>query len=126
MLATLQFPMAKAIFATFLVSEVHPFDDGNGRLARIAMNAHLSAANQTRIIIPTVFRTEYLQALRTLSHNQNTQSLVRVLDFAQKYVHEIDFSSYQDARLQLEKTNAFSDPADAMGDSPKLILSSRL
>jgi Fic/DOC family len=126
MLATLQFPMAQAIFATFLVSEVHPFDDGNGRLARIAMNAHLSAANQTRIIIPTVFRTEYLQALRTLSHNQNTQSLVRVIDFAQKYVQEIDFSSYEGTRLQLEKTNAFSDPADAMGDSPKLILPPRL
>jgi Fic family protein len=126
MLATLQFPMAQAIFATFLVSEVHPFDDGNGRLARIAMNAHLSAANQTRIIIPTVFRTEYLQALRTLSHNQSTQSLVRVIDFAQKYVQEIDFSSYEGTRLQLEKTNAFKDPADAMGDSPKLILPPRL
>jgi fido (protein-threonine AMPylation protein) len=126
LLATLQFPMAKAIFATFLVSEVHPFDDGNGRLARIALNAHLSAGNQARIIIPTVFRTEYLQALRALSHNHNTQSLIRVLDFAQKYVQEIDFTSYEGARLQLVKTNAFSDPADALGDSPKLILPSRL
>ena len=25
----------------FLISEVHPFDDGNGRLSRIMMNAEL-------------------------------------------------------------------------------------
>ncbi len=125
MLETLPSPMAKALFVMFLVSEVHPFEDGNGRLARIAMNAELSAANQERIIIPTVFRTEYLQALRALSHNKVTKGLIRVLDFAQQYVHEIDFGSYQTAVLQLERTNAFGDPADAMGASPKLILPSR-
>ena len=30
---------ARAVFMSFMVSEVHPFDDGNGRLSRIMMNA---------------------------------------------------------------------------------------
>jgi hypothetical protein len=125
-LTTLQSPMARAIFVMFLVSEVHPFDDGNGRIARIAMNAELSVAHQERIIIPTGFRTEYLQALRALSNNGFTKSLMRVLGFAQKYVSEIDFDDYQHARSQLERTNAFNDPADAMGMGPGLLLPSTL
>ena len=124
MLAALQAPMAKAVFAMFLVSEVHPFKDGNGRLARIAMNAELSAAGQERIIIPTVFRTEYLQALRALSHNKVAESLIRVLDFAQRYVSEISFEAYESAHAQLERTNAFKEPADAMGASDRLVLPS--
>ena len=34
-------PIAKAIYMMFLISEVHPFQDGNGRLARIMMNSEL-------------------------------------------------------------------------------------
>ena len=39
MMASLDDPIARAIYMMFLVSEVHPFDDGNGRMARIMMNA---------------------------------------------------------------------------------------
>lgn len=31
--------VARAIYYAFLISEVHPFDDGNGRLSRLVMNA---------------------------------------------------------------------------------------
>lgn len=44
----------RAVYMMFLVTEVHPFDDGNGRLARLMMNAELVAAGQSRIITPTV------------------------------------------------------------------------
>ena len=40
---------ARALMAMFVVSEVHPFNDGNGRLARLVMNAELSAAGACRI-----------------------------------------------------------------------------
>ena len=43
-----------AAFMLFLVSEVHPFIDGNGRVARIMMNAELVAGGQVKILIPTV------------------------------------------------------------------------
>ncbi len=45
-----------------LVTECHPFDDGNGRAARLMANAELSAAGQVRLVIPTVFRNNDLLA----------------------------------------------------------------
>ena len=50
----------------FLIAEVHPFADGNGRCGRIMMNAELVAANQARVIIPTVYRNNYLSGLKAL------------------------------------------------------------
>ena len=43
LLDTLADGLARATFAMFLVAEVHPFADGNGRVARLLMNAELSA-----------------------------------------------------------------------------------
>jgi len=36
----------RAVFTMFLVAEVHPFRDGNGRVARVMTNAELVAAGQ--------------------------------------------------------------------------------
>lgn len=123
-LKSLEHPMARALFAMFLVSEVHPFADGNGRIARIMMNAELAAQNLERIIIPTVFRTEYMQSLKNLTHNHRAEGLIRVMDFAQRYVSEVDFSDYGTADKILLATNAYAEPADAFGNGLKLILPS--
>lgn len=56
-------PIARAIYMMFLVTEVHPFDDGNGRIARIMMNAELVNGGSSKIIIPTVYREDYMLAL---------------------------------------------------------------
>lgn len=93
----------------FLPSEVHPFDVGNGRLARLRMNAELSAVGQQRIIIPTALRTDYLGALRRLSRQKDPPVLLRVLDRAQQYCHQIDWTQRDDARAQLAATNAFDE-----------------
>ena len=55
--------LQRAIALMFVISEVHPFDDGNGRVARAFMNAELLAKTESRIIIPTVYRDDYLQGL---------------------------------------------------------------
>ncbi len=49
-----------------IVSEVHPFSDGNGRVARVMMNEELIAHDEERIIIPTAYRTDYLVLLDAL------------------------------------------------------------
>ena len=66
--------------------------------ARVMMNAELVAQNEARIIIPTVFRSEYLQSLKALTHNHRPDPLVSVLDFAWRYTHQIDFSTLETAR----------------------------
>jgi hypothetical protein len=77
------------------------------------MNAELVSQNEARIIIPTVFRINYLNALKSLSHNGSSQALIKVLDFAQNYTSQINWSHYEKAKKQLLETNAFQDPYEA-------------
>jgi prophage maintenance system killer protein len=115
-------PLHRAIVMMFLISEVHPFADGNGRVARIMMNAELVAAGESRIIIPTVYRNNYLMALKALSQNKLTGALVRVIDFAQRYTAAIDFHELHAARVILEQTHAFADPNEAEAAGIRLVL----
>jgi hypothetical protein len=106
-------PFQRAVFMTFLVSEVHPFADGNGRVARVMMNAELVAAGEERIIIPTAYRTDYLGALKAISRNGHTDPVVRMLDVAQRYTNSIDWSTLERAHAMLDETNAFAEGEDA-------------
>lgn len=110
-------PFARALYMMFLVSEVHPFGDGNGRIARLMMNAELVHASEVRIVIPTVYRNNYLMALKAATHNGNFRSLIATLRFAQDYTARVDFSSRATAERDLVRTNALRDPneADAVG-----------
>lgn len=118
-------PLHRAIFMMFLVSEVHPFVDGNGRAARIMMNAELVHAGEQKIIIPTVYRNNYLSALKALSHNDRADPLIRTLDFAQRFTQSIDWEDFDKAKEQLQEANAFLDPnfADDQGIRLKRIWS---
>lgn len=104
--------IARAIFIKFLISEVHPFIDGNGRIARIFMNAELDTCNLCRIIIPTVYREDYLLALRKLSRNQDPDPYTRMLVTAQNFTNSISFESYSQALIQLQASNAFLEPTE--------------
>lgn len=106
-------PFARAVFMMFMVSEVHPFADGNGRVARIMMNTELVAADEERIVIPTVYRNNYLAALKALSHSQATEPLLRVLDYAQRWTAAIAWGEFEETRRMLEKCDAFVEPNHA-------------
>src|SRR5665213_392612 len=105
-------PFVRALFVMFLVAEVHPFMDGNGRMARVMMNADLIAGGESRIIIPTVYRNEYIGSLKLLTNSLNPAAFIRVMDEAQRFVHAIDFSYLGRSRRFLEEHNAFKDPAE--------------
>jgi hypothetical protein len=100
----------RAVFMMFLIAEVHPFTDGNGRTARVFMNAELTAAGLQRIVIPISYRDDYLQGLRALSLGGDPKPLVRVLEFAQRYAAGIDWSDLRRAERILAATNAFVLP----------------
>lgn len=111
--ASLQPGFRRAVFGMFLVSEVHPFSDGNGRVARAFANADLSAAGQQRLMIPIVYREDYLGALRAISRRGAPIPLIRALARAQSWAAQIDWSSMPAARADLEATNALLRPAEA-------------
>jgi len=103
----------RAVFAMFLVSEVHPFADGNGRVARVLSNAELTAAAQQRLIVPTVFRDDYLNALRAMSRHANPTPLIRVLDRAQDLCAQLDWTDLDRAETRLLAAHAFDTPGEA-------------
>jgi fido (protein-threonine AMPylation protein) len=116
-------PFQRAVALMFLITECHPFDDGNGRMARAISNAALSAGGQVRIIIPTVYRNNYLAALSGLSNQAGAgESLIAVLRFAQRWTARIDWSGFEQANEQLTATNAFIDPGLADRTGQRLML----
>jgi hypothetical protein len=106
-------PFQRAAYFMFVVAEVHPFLDGNGRVARIAMNAELSAGGQVRLVIPTVYRLNYIAALKAATQSDAFGPLIAVLDFAQRYTARVDFSTMASAEADLDRTHALRDPYDA-------------
>lgn len=119
---SLESPFQRAVFMKFLISEVHPFSDGNGRTARIMMNAELAAAGEERIVVPTVFRANYLSALKALSQSGRPQPLIRMLDFAQRWTAAIEWTSVGRTTGELEDCNAFIDPIVAEEEGKRLLL----
>ena len=77
------------------------------------MIAELVKSGDERIIIPTVFRGNYLSALKALSLNGQPTPSVRTLDFAQKWVAAIQWADLEGARRELDGCNAFMDPNEA-------------
>lgn len=103
----LRHPFAKAAYIMFVVSEIHPFLDGNGRIARVMMNSELVNAGHCKIIIPTVYRDDYLGALRRLTRNQDPKPYVRMLNRAHEFSNTIHGESIDDMQQILEDSNAF-------------------
>jgi hypothetical protein len=104
--------LARAIFIAFLVSDVHPFDDGNGRISRIMLSSELVSANQSTIIIPTVFREDYVLALRALTRRDRPAPVVDMFSRAQRFSH-LDFSQYPKILAALTRRNWFREPSEA-------------
>lgn len=112
-LDTLDPGLARAIFAMFLVAEVHPFADGSGRVARLLMNAELSAQGLCRVAIPLSYRDEYMDALRALSRNTAPTPLRRMLDRAQRWATLMTWTGQERVTGLMEQTNALVTPEQA-------------
>ena len=102
-------PEARAALAMFVVAECHPFEDGNGRTARLAMNLALSQAGLTRVI---AFREDYVLSLKALSHNSNPEPYGRMLQRAADFSRWLDYSSQVKCFEQLHSSNALKDPKE--------------
>lgn len=99
--------IARALMAMFLVSEIHPFTDGNGRLARLVMNAELSVVNSCRIIVPTLFRDEYLDCLRVLTREGNPKPFLDAMQKIHAWTAAFDYEDLDKVIADMKACNAF-------------------
>jgi hypothetical protein len=111
--AALTDPMAKAIFVMFIVSEIHPFTDGNGRISRIMGNAELVKRGQSRIIVPTVYREDYIMSLKKLTNRNQPDAFIRVMDKLQHFSTYILGDNFDEINNYFRITNAYKEPSEA-------------
>lgn len=111
---SLEHPFAKAIYMMFILSEVHPFLDGNGRLARIMMNAELVTGGQSKIIIPTVFRDDYIGTLKKLTKQGDCIPYIRMLQRAHEFSATIYGDDMQEMEKVLTESNAFMEHTEGL------------
>jgi Fic family protein len=69
--------VVRAVLGHWLIGYVHPFPDGNGRIARFVMNTLLAAGGYPWTIIQVDDRDEYLAALETASVGSDVRPFAR-------------------------------------------------
>ena len=107
-------PLARALMTMFVVSAVHPFIDGNGRTARLAMNCVLSAEGLSRIIVPTVYREDYLLPLKALSNNADAKPFVAAMTRIQSWSATFDYGAPREQlRARLAACHAFEEDLES-------------
>jgi len=102
-------PANRAALAMFCVAEIHPFQDGNGRTARVAMNLFLTQAGLTRIIIPTAFRDDYITSVKAMSRGHPVP-MVRMMNRAARFSRWLDMSSTETCFAALTNSRPWSAP----------------
>ncbi|MEI6879924.1 MAG: Fic family protein [Bacteroidota bacterium] len=112
--SALDHPFAKAAYIMFVISEVHPFLDGNGRIARVMMNAELVKAGQSKIIIPTVFREDYMGALKKFTKQRKCDTYIKMLQRAHEFSEKVYAEKMDDMQEYLTSCNAFNEDSDVI------------
>ncbi|MFM0554503.1 Fic family protein [Paraburkholderia sediminicola] len=101
--------MPRAVFYLFLVAEIHPFEDGNGRVSRLVMNAELSRTGLHRIIVPTLFHPQFVDCLRKLTRDNEPADYVRSLAKMARWCAQFDYRDLDGVIENLKKTNAMEE-----------------
>lgn len=72
-------PAVRAVLGHFLFVFIHPYMDGNGRLARFLMNAMLVTGGYVWTVIPVQQRQAYMQALERASSHGEIEPFARLV-----------------------------------------------
>jgi hypothetical protein len=76
------------------------------------MNAELTAGRLSRIIIPTVYREDYMGALRRLTRRTEPETYIRMLQRAYAFSCTVTHEDIDEMEAHLHACNAFSDDPD--------------
>jgi Fic family protein len=93
-------PLIKAAYAHLKFVEIHPFIDGNGRVARLLMNLILMNYGYQIVVIPPVIRTDYINAIKqtqskSYSTNESFYNLIADCELSSQK----EYSNYFNIKL---------------------------
>jgi Fic family protein len=80
-------PLLLAATFHYRFVSIHPFDDGNGRMARLLMNMMLMQAGYAPVIIPTHSKEEYLLALEKADAGELEDFIILI---GQNLIHALE------------------------------------
>ena len=72
-------PPVRVVLGHFVFVYIHPYMDGNGRMARFLMNVMLAAGGYPWTVLPVDERSEYMAALEAASVEQNIEQFATFL-----------------------------------------------
>ncbi len=72
-------PSVRTILGHFVFVYIHPYMDGNGRMARFLMNVMLASGGYPWTIIPVEKRNEYMSSLEKASVGQNIEDFTKFI-----------------------------------------------
>ena len=64
-------PVEYAAMVHIIFVNIHPFADGNGRVARLLMNLALLQSGYNIVVIPPVIRADYISAIQKTNNGNN-------------------------------------------------------
>ena len=70
------------------------------------------SADQSKIIIPTVFRDDYLNSLRRLTRRAEPSVFIRAISRVREFSANIIGDDFEATKAYLEKCNAFKEGED--------------
>ena len=78
------------------------------------MNAELTKARQSKIIIPTVFREDHMGVLRKLTRQHEPEPYIIMLQRAQEFSRTIYSDDMDEMQQYLKQSNAFVEHTDGL------------
>ncbi|MBM3471542.1 MAG: Fic family protein [Armatimonadetes bacterium] len=72
-------PRVRVVLGHFVFVYIHPYMDGNGRMARFLMNVMLAAGGYPWTVLPVEERSQYVAALEAASVEQNVEQFAAFL-----------------------------------------------
>lgn len=101
-------PVEKAAIFHYRFVAIHPFDDGNGRMARLLMNLILMKAKYPPCIIKMVHRKSYLKALEEVDLKKTIEPFIEFVSEELLATLEVILSILEGKEMAIENSQTIN------------------
>lgn len=101
--------LPRAVMLTYVVVDVHPFADGNGRSARLVGNAELLAAKEQPCVVTFRHRAENIEAMHHLRATGDASQMIAQWLANQRWTASRDWGDEQALRRELMRDDHLRD-----------------